>query len=76
MCQLGNEIAVTHCDTIQHCNTSVTPKVIKFSGTSDDGRRHGRSTYLFWEDFVFDGQNSNSVTFYTDLFPRREKDPY
>jgi hypothetical protein len=36
----------TNCDTTQHCDTSVTPKVFKFIGPSKDGRRHGRGTYL------------------------------
>jgi hypothetical protein len=32
---------------MQHCDTSVTSKVLKFIGPSKDGRRQGRGTYLF-----------------------------
>jgi hypothetical protein len=48
ICQFENEIDVTHCDTMRHCYTSVTPKVFKFIGPSKDGQRHGRGTYLFF----------------------------
>jgi hypothetical protein len=30
-----------------HYNTFVTPQVFQFIGPSNDGRRHGRGTYLF-----------------------------
>jgi hypothetical protein len=42
-----NEKYVIHCDTKQKFGTSWTPKVMKFIGPSNDGRRHGRGTYLF-----------------------------
>jgi hypothetical protein len=47
---LGNEIDVTHCHTIWQFDKYVTPKVFKFIGPSNDGRRHGRGTYLFGFD--------------------------
>jgi hypothetical protein len=53
ICHLGNKIEVTHCDTIFNFDKYVTPKVFKFSGPSNDGRRHGRGTYLFILRSVF-----------------------
>jgi hypothetical protein len=38
------------CDTKWHFNTFVTPQVFQFIGPSNDGRRHGRGTYLFVYD--------------------------
>jgi hypothetical protein len=55
ICQLENEIDVTHCDNMRHCGMYVTPKVFKFIGPSKDGRRHGMGSYLFinnWRIFV------------------------
>jgi hypothetical protein len=46
ICYLGNKIDETHCDTIWHFDKDVTPKVFKFSRPSNDGRRHGRVSYL------------------------------
>jgi hypothetical protein len=43
--QLENEIYVTDCDTMQNCDTFVTPKVVKFIGPCKDGQRPGRGTY-------------------------------
>jgi hypothetical protein len=46
ICQLLNEkdeIDITLCANL----TCLTPKVFKFIGTPNDGRRHGRGTYLF-----------------------------
>jgi hypothetical protein len=34
-------------DTIWHYSTFVRPQVFQFIGPSNDGRRHGRGTYLF-----------------------------
>jgi hypothetical protein len=39
-CELGNEIDGTHCDIMGHFNMSVTPRVFKLIGPSNDGRRH------------------------------------
>jgi hypothetical protein len=48
ICQLKNEINVTHFDTMWlSCHVCDT-KVSQFIGSSDDGRRHGRGIYLFF----------------------------
>jgi hypothetical protein len=38
---------VTHCEIMWHFDMFVTLKVFKLIGPSNDGRRHGRGTYLF-----------------------------
>jgi hypothetical protein len=48
ICQLKNEIYVTHCDTIRHCDTFVTQKVFKIIGPSKDVPRHGRAPTCFY----------------------------
>jgi hypothetical protein len=47
ICLLRNEIDLTHCDIMWHFDMFVTLKVFKLIGPSNDGRRHGRGTYLF-----------------------------
>jgi hypothetical protein len=47
------------------CDTSVTPKVFQFIGPSNDGRRHGRGTFLFMSkcsrSFACDCRNATST---------------
>jgi hypothetical protein len=46
--KLENEIDVTHCDTIRHCDTCVTPKVFNFCDFLKTAKGTvGACTYLF-----------------------------
>jgi hypothetical protein len=45
--QFGNLTDVTHRNSIWHFDTSVTQKDVQFIRPWNDGRRHGRGTYLF-----------------------------
>jgi hypothetical protein len=47
ICNLRNEIDDTHCDTMWHFDMFVILTIFKLIGPSNDGRRHGRGTYLF-----------------------------
>jgi hypothetical protein len=40
-------VQLNRCDTMWDCDTSMTLKVVQYIGPSNDGRRHGRGTYLF-----------------------------
>jgi hypothetical protein len=44
---------VTHCHIMEHFDMFVTLKVFKLIGPSNDGRRHGRGTYLFALELLF-----------------------
>jgi hypothetical protein len=62
-----NEIDVTHCDTMWYFDMFVTSKVFQLIGPSNDGRRHGRGTYLYILHWQIGAATSMSVLHYSCL---------
>jgi hypothetical protein len=56
-----NEIDVSHCDTMRHCDTSVTPKVFKFIRLSKYGQRARQGNLLFYSQMGLGVSKSSGV---------------